>query len=473
MLAAVAFAAHFALGGGYGYFRDELYFIACGARADWGYVDQPPLTPLVAYWAHELSAGSLRVFRLAANLSAGALVALTGMLVRRLGGGRFAIVVASVAVIIAPQFLVAGHLLTMNSFEPVLWMAVAYLALQLDASTSRRTYAAIGVLVGVGLLNKYSMALFVVALVLGLLIGGRRRLVLRWEALAAVAIASAIVAPNLAWQWSRDWPMLELLQAQSDKNAEFSFAGFIEAQVLLLHPLCAPIWCLGLVHLWRRARFLALTFALLFALFVGLKAKGYYLAPAYPMLLAAGAVIVEARCAQRLARWGVIMALVAGGAALAPLAVPVLPPERLVEYQSTLGLDSPADERHEQSALPQHLADQFGWPELAAAVDTVVLDAPGAAVFANNYGEAAALERFGAGYPVFSSHNQYWLWGPPAGDVLISVGTDRPCARFAEVVEVARGPEPAFAMPYERGLPIFVCRRPMAPVDWAALRRYR
>ncbi len=481
---AAVVGVHLAFAGRYGFFRDELYFIACGARPSFGYADQPPLLPLLAFGWDALVGGSLLGFRLLPALIAGALALVTGRLARQLGAGAVGAVLAAVAVSVGPVFLVATHLLTVNTLEPVSWTLLVLLVLRLLERPTLRRWLGVGALIGVGLLNKYSMAFWALSLVLGLAASPRRRVLASVGLGAALLVACALPLPSLVWQAQHGWPFLELLRAGAGgKNAPFELVGFVTECVLSVHPLTLPLWLVGLVWLWRNERWVAVAFLGFFTAMIALKAKPYYAAPAFPTLLAAGAAAAErhlvphAQSPRRGRRAGAFTALLAGGALLAPLAVPILPIDTLIRYQHALGVSPAPLENKEYGALAQHVADQFGWPEIAARVSDAwgELD-PGererAAVFSFNYGDASAIARF-ASLPSISGHNQYGEWGPGRADgsVLVVLGGSEPllARAYASVVRVGTGPSSPYMMPYERAQPIWIVRRPRLP--WSEIWR--
>ncbi len=483
LIAAATLVVHVATSGRYGWFRDELYFIACGHHLAWGYVDQPPL---IAVIAGAFSVGhNLYWFRLPAELAHAGLVVLVAVAARRMGGGRFAEALAALATAVAPIFLTFGHLQTMNAYEPLAWLGAALVVLAIADGADPRWWLLGGAIIGVGVLDKHSVAFFAVALVVGVAATpARRTLTSRWFA-AALGLAALIVLPHVAWQIGHGWPMLELLRhGQEYKNEPVSPLQFLVGQILLLHPLAAPLWALGLWQLVRVPRLRPLGIAALFvaALVVALHGKIYYLASLYPLLFAAGAVAFEPAAAW--ARATALALLAVGGALTAPLAIPILSVPSLLRYQAALRFEPPHTERLRYRPLFQVFADEHGWPELEAAVARVYRALPPderarAGLFAQNYGEAGALDFFGARDrlpPATAGHNSYWTWGPPRGDVLIAVGGRRADYEqdFAEVVEAARLPPNPWVMPYEDELPIFVlrgARRPMAEL-WPSARHY-
>lgn len=478
LLALATFALHLATNGQYGFFRDELYFLMCGQRLDWGYVDQPPGIALVARLATELAGMSLVGIRMPPALVAAGLVALSAAFAVRLGGGVFAAVLAGLSVAVAPVLSIWGHLLTMNSFQPLVWLGVAWTAFALVEGEGRglARWVLLGVLLGVGANFKYDVAFWLAGVLGAVVLTREGRRALRWDGIGlAVLVAAVLVAPNLLWQVRHGLPMLELLRnGQLRKNTPFEPGSFLLQQLLLMGPLAAPVWLLGLFSgLTRRdrpTRVLSLAFLGTLALmFVG-KAKAYYLAPAYPTLLALGAVELEARIRRPVLRWATAIGVTAAGLAVLPLSIPVLPVDTLIRYQAALHFTPPRDEQHAFNPLPQHLADEFGWPGIVQALATASgrlspEERRTGAIYTFNYGEAAALEFLGRdrGLPtVVSGHNQYWVWGSRGSmlDPLLVIGGSAKglSQDYQEVTEVGRTPVDPHAMPYESDRPIFLCR---------------
>lgn len=489
VVAGLVFLLHVFTNGSYGWFRDELYFIACGDRLAFGYVDQPPLIALIARVARDLSFGSVMLFRMPAALAGAALVLLTARLARRFGAGERGATLASLAIAISPTFLVVGHLMTMNSFEVLFWLGAASCVVEvLDGRATTRLWVILGAVIGLGLMNKHSMVFYTAALVFGVLVSrGRRTLTARGVGLAA-AVAAVIVLPHAIWQATHDFPMFELLEnGRKYKNAPISPLEFTAGQFLEQHPLNAIVWVSGIIFLARGSRSqptqnanyrpLLIAHLALFFLLMAMSAKVYYFAPAYPVLYAAGGAWFEAR--PRFVTTGLSFLMIAGGAVTAPLVLPILDPPALVDYQKKLGFTPPRMENMRYSELPQHLADELGWEDLTAAVARAVdrlpeADRRRAVIFAQNYGEAGALEHFGRAHqlpPVYSGHNNYWLWGPPEDDTapVIIFGGDPEDNRKAcpEVQLVERTPANAYAIPNETEVPIYLC--PKLEMSWRAL----
>ncbi|MCC7265017.1 MAG: glycosyltransferase family 39 protein [Candidatus Latescibacteria bacterium] len=477
--------------GSYGYFRDELYYLACSEHLDWGYVDHPPLSILLLRLSRLLLGDSLFALRLLPALAGAGLVWLTALLARQLGGGERAQWLAALAVLIAPICLGLHDFYSMNAFESLCWMGCALLLLRLVRGGAPRLWLWLGGLAGLGLENKHSLAFFAAATGLGLLLTPQRRLFsTRWCGLGG-GLALLLALPNLLWQQAHHWPTLEFLtNAQAQKNYLLSPLEYLSAQMLYQHPLALPLWIGGALGLLlhprlREGRCFGIALVALLAFFAAQRGKPYYLSPLFPLLLAAGALLAEHHLPRRWLRaYG--MALVLGGIVVLPLALPLLPPPAFVTYAAALGMGEVKTERHEASALPQHLADRCGWPELAAQVAQVYRTLPPpeqaqASLYTQNYGEAGALDLFGRQYglpPALCGHNNYWLWGTrgQSGEVLIAVGGHpEDYQPFYETVAQVAVHTDEYAMPYERDLPLFVCRGlrvPLAQV-WPATKRYR
>jgi hypothetical protein len=485
---------HLAVNGRYGIFRDELYYIVCGQKLAFGYVDHPPLTPLAARVARALFGDSLLGLRLLPALAGAATVVLAGLIARKLGGGRRAQVLAAVSVLVSPVLLNFGYLLTTNAFDVFFWTLAAYLLTVILKDGRPKLWPAFGLAVGLGLQNKYSIGFFAAALGIGLVLSAARRQLRSGRLWVGVAIAAAVILPNLLWQVRRGLPFVELNRnAVANKNALLSPLQFLSSQVLQILPFAFLVAAIGLVYflLGRDAkpvRAFGWAYLVLFAFFALSGGKPYYLASVYPVMLAGGAVAIERWSARAGRRWVVpalLVLTVLGGAAVAPFAVPVLPVDRLVAYTQRLGIQPGTDERHEMGLLPQHFADQFGWEELtkeAAAVYQGLSESDRAVcgIFAQNYGEASAINVLGRTYGLpwaASGHNSYWLWGVPPGrgEVMIVIGGKAEDHRraYREVTEVARHSN-RYGMPYENDLPIFLCRGLKVRIQdiWPSVKNY-
>lgn len=500
-VAATKLLVQLAFAGGYGYFRDELYYLACARHLAWGYVDHPPLCVVLLGIVHATLGDSRFAWRLLPALAGTAVVLLAALLARQMGGGRTAQVLAALAALVAPEYLGVDHFYSMNAFEPLFWTAAACLLARIFTAdrTPLGTWALLGVVLGLGLENKLSVLWLVGGVGVGIVATRQRRLLLDPGLWLAFVIMAALIAPYVGWEVAQGWPTREFVKhATEDKMARIAPGDFLLAQMNDMLPLTAPLWIAGLAGLlgWsrlERVRPLGIAYvAVLVLLLVQRGSRTGYLSPSYPILFAAGGVVAEA--ATRAAAWRRWLAasygalLVVGGAAVLPLALPCLPVERFVAYAHALGQAPSTEEKKEVGPLPQFYADMFGWPEMTDAVLGVVQtlspeERAHAVVLANDYGQAGAFEFFGRGRgmpPVVSGHNNYWLWGPgdPEAQVVVRLNRDPEAPQwYAEQFEEveARGSfTNAWNMPYESGLTIYVCRRPRVPFGetWEKRKHY-
>src|SRR5579872_1482191 len=239
----------------YGYFRDEFNYIACGDHLQWGYVDQPPLIPFLIHICRAVLGDSLRSIRFIPALASSLLVVQTAVLARELGGRRYAVLLSSICAVIAPMYLSNGSLLGTNCLEPNLWMGCAYFAILAVKRNDPRYWLWVGVFAGVGLEEKYSIAFFILGIVLGLLLTEQRRVFFdKWIWLGGLA-AFLIFLPNLLWNIHYHWPFLELMHniRAEGRDIVLPAGQYFLQQTLLVHPLTAPIWLAGLIafFVWR------------------------------------------------------------------------------------------------------------------------------------------------------------------------------------------------------------------------------
>jgi Dolichyl-phosphate-mannose-protein mannosyltransferase len=493
LIAACKLAVHLYAGHHYGYFVDELYYLDCSRHLDWGYVDQPPLIAVVAWLVRHTLGQSLPAIRFPSAVAGTVEVVLTAMIARELGGKRFAQALAAISVLLATGILASNSLFTMNSFEPLFWMACAYLVIRIGKTGNERLWIWFGLVAGVGLENKYSMMIFGAGIVLGLLLTQERRLLAsRWVWIGG-AIAFAIFAPNLWWNVQHHFPFLEL-QAnirRSGRDVSLGLFSFFGQEILTMLPLTLPIWLAGLWFFFFAEpgkKFRALGWAWIFTagVIVTLNPRVYYLYPAFPLLFAGGSAMWEVWLDARL-RWLRVAypaLMVACGAIFAPLGVPVLSAETYIHYTHALHLAPPAIERHKLGPLPQLYADQFGWPEMVATVARFYNSLPPSvraktAIFGQNYGQAGAIDLFGPQYglpPAISGHQSYFLWGPRdyTGESMIVLddNQERLDQLFASARKVATVYH-RYSMPYEH-FDVFYCRGLKEPLKelWPKLKQW-
>jgi hypothetical protein len=488
---------------GYGYFRDEFYYIACGRHLAWGYVDHGPIVALQARLGELLFGDSVFAIRILSAAAGAAMVFLAGVIAWALGGRRPAQALAMFGLILCPQFIGGDGYLSMNSFEPVFWMTcILALVLMLRGYSQRLWWVVFGVAAGVGLLNKPSMAFFLVAVALGLLLT-RERWVLfsRWAALGIVLLV-AIALPNVLWQMHHQWPTLEFLhngQARH-KNIVLGPVKFFLAQFATMQPVNALLWITGIVSLLRAksirdGRWLGIAYILFFAIMFALHAKDYYLAGIYPALFAAGAIAWERRFG---ASRGVLRdrtlafpifesVLLITTILILPMASPVLRPATWVRYTKALHLRGDKMETAETGPLPQFYADRFGWDQLTTDVVSTYRslspeDQRQVCIVANNYGEAGALDLLGKKMEpslpaAVASQNSYWIWGMHGCTwqvvIFISDATPAELADRYESVQLIAHLDNPYAMPFEhKNVYLLRRRKPAMKVIWEDWKDY-
>ena len=479
---------------GYGIFRDELYYLACANHLAFGYVDHPPLSIALLWLWRTLFGDGLFALRFLPAVAGALTVFATGLIARELGGGRGAIVLAALAAFFAPFFLAVSHFYSMNAFDLLFWTLLLLIATEILVREEPRRWLTFGALAGLGLQNKYSVAFLGFGLVVGLALTPQRRQLRSPWLWAGGALALLLFAPHLAWEAANGAPSLAFIRNAAElKNEPVSPGAFMAGQLLLLHPLYAPLWIGGLGALlfsrqFARVRALGSAYLAILALMILQQAKVYYLAPVYPLLFAAGCVALDAAFARRdWPRAPVIagVAIVVAGLALVPMAIPVLPPATFIAYSDALRVGAPKMERGARAELPQVYADMFGWRELAEEVARVRAALPEAdrerlAIFGRNYGEAGAIDYFGPELglpPAISPHNSYWVWGPRDWDgrVAIVIGDVRPesVGLFGSLEKLGHR-SCALCMPYEAELPIYVARDLQIPVSelWARVKLF-
>jgi hypothetical protein len=419
----------------YGYFRDELYYLDMARHLDWGYVDAAPLIAVYAKIALWMG-GSLAALRILPALAGAGLIAITILIARELGGGRYAQFLAGLCVLLCPAVLGVDSLLSMNAFEPLFWMGCILVVARILRTGDSRLWLWFGLIAGLGLENKHSTLSFGFAVTVALLLTHHRReFAGKWIWIAG-AIAVVVFLPNLIWQIRHHFPTIEDLEnvRREGKNVVLGPLAFVKEQIIDQHPILLPVWLAGLIWFLRdrRWRVLGLTFVVFFVLMEVTHAKNYYVFPIYPMLFAGGAVVVESWLANRpdavrtatvrtTARAAVVAIIVLASLPFIPIATWVLPPERLLAYQTAIGFKPAKAEVHHESLLPQPVADQFGWPEMVNEVAAIYNSLPPeeraqTGIWAGNYGEAGAINLFGPKYGLptaYSRHQNHWYWGPP------------------------------------------------------------
>jgi dolichyl-phosphate-mannose-protein mannosyltransferase len=493
-LALVKLFLHLLTANRYGYFRDELYYIACGEHLAWGYVDHAPMVAWLVKLSRTLFGDSLFALRLFPAVAGALKVFLTGLIARELGGNRFAVALACLCVLVG-GYLALDSFFSMNAFEPLFWMGGVYFIIRAIKYDAPRNWLWFGLLAGLGLENKHSMLFFGFAIVVGLVLTPSRRFFAsKWLWIGGV-VAFALFLPNIIWEYKHDWATLELLRnvRTSGKNVVLSPFEFLVQQVLILNPVTLPVWLGGLWYFLfdrtgKEYRLLGVAYVVVLVVMIALAGKNYYMLPVYPMLFAGGAVWWERLLATRprlswvKVAYPLLVCVV--GAVFAPMLVPVLPVETYLRYQNALGFAPPKTEVGHVGPLPQHYGDRFGWPEMVQQVAAIYNSLPAderakTGIYANNYGEAGAIDFFGPQYGLpkaISPHQSYYLWGPRdyTGEELILLQSKRADAeRNCGSVEAVGTVGHPLAMGEEH-YTIFICRGLKQPLRdlWPRLKHW-
>jgi len=495
-LASACFLLHLItnLNGAYGFFRDELYYIACSDHLAWGYVDQPPFSLYMLKISRLIFGDSLTAIRLVPSLAHALTIVLTGLMVKELGGKSFAIFLACLAIFTSLIHTGMSLIYSMNAIDIFLWALAIYLLIRIINTEEKKYWVLLGLVLGIGLLNKISVLFLGAGIFVGLLLTNRQAFATRWPYLTGV-IAFLIFHPYILWNATHDWAHLEFIHnASAGKYAGRSYLDFITEQILLLNPVSLPLWLGGLFAFFfypplKKFRILGWVYLTAFLILLfNRTSKGEYLSPAYAMLFAAGAIWIEQTFAsawQKIVRYAYAGLLLVSLMFLLPLVLPVLSVTDYVAYAKKIGMAPTSSENKELAELPQFYADMFGWKEKAHDVAKVYQslspeDQKKCAIYSDNYGRCGAIDFFGKEYNLpksVGSHNNYWWWGTRdyTGEVVLILGGDmeehKDDFESCELVGVSKC---QYCMPYENNVNIFVCRGLKASLNeaWPSTRHY-
>lgn len=479
---------------GYGYFRDELYYIACTEHPGLGYVDQPPLSILILLINRNLFGDSIFALRLIPAIAASLTVFFTCLTASRLGGKTFSIILSSAAVIFAPVYLAMNSYYSMNSIDILLWSVSFYIVIRIIQEDRFPDWIYLGILIGLGLMNKIGFLWFEFGFFMGLILTRERKHFVTVKPYITLAISFLIFLPYVIWNFQNDFAHLEFIRnATSEKYSALNALGFIKNQFLIMNPASAVIWLAGLYYFLfnkegRTYRMISIIYITAFIILVlNGHSKAEYLSPAYPALFAGGSVFIEMKTFEKFKwlRYAILIPVILIGVMIAPIVMPVLKVENNIAYSKMIGMAPSSSENKQLSELSQFFADMHGWEELASDVSKVYISLPEedrkrAVVFGWNYGDASAVNFFRNKYPLpeaISSHNSYWLWG--YGDrkdpVMIIIGGEKEdYTDEFDSVEVAGIHSARYSMPYENNMKIFVVKGFKNPISgiWNRIKHY-
>lgn len=489
IVAAITFLVHLLCIRGYGYFRDELYYLACAARFDWGYVDHPPLSVAVLKLFTSVFGTDIWAVRLPGILAGTASVILYGLVAAKLGANRNAQILACLFAGFSPANQVVSHLYSMNGIDITLWAGAALLYLHSADPEKRKLWLWLGLVCGLAMLNKLSGFWLVAGIGLTTLFSPRRtELKTTYPWLAAV-IAVVVFAPHFVWQHERNWITQEFVRNAAEFKMEVLPPWIIlGVQVVVTNPVLALMWIIGAYNAivkkpeWRP--YSITYFLVILMLLISMRSRENYPAPSYVFIVPLGAMVIADWISQAKIRlYAFVGVLLPVTIFCTSLALPLLPPPQVELIAEESNVDVPATEKGPKSPLQGH-ADMFGWPEMASTVYKIWSALPEeersrTPVFGMNYGESAACWFFNKektpAPQVIGRHNEYWLWGPGDwdGQSLLVVGELTPEIRnsFESSIEVANLNSP-YATPEEAHAPISILRGLKKPVPefWKEIR---
>jgi hypothetical protein len=465
------------INGAYGFFRDELYYLACSDHLAWGYVDQPPFSLFLLKVSRLIFGDSLVAVRIVPALCISALIWTAALIVKNIGGGFFAIFLAALCVLVSPIHLAMGSFYSMNPIDMLVWALVALCVVRIVNTDNRYLWLVLGLILGIGLLNKISVLFIGAGLAAGILMTQRKWLKTPWP-YAAGAIAFVLFLPYIIWNLQHDMAHIEFMNRASEgKYSGRDVFDFIGEIIRNHHPLAFPLWMAGLIAIFfytplKKYSIIGWLFLIpLVILLLKGTSKGEYLSPGIALMFAAGACFVEQKLnAGKNKVWYVYpVVLVITAIILLPLVTPVLKVEKYISYSRSLGIEPSSNENKELAELPQFYADMFGWEEKARDVAKVFNtlsedDKKRCAIFSVNYGRCGAIDFFGKQYGLpksIGNHNNYWIWGPREykGEVVIILGGDMEdhFENFDQCT-LAGVSSCQYCMPYENNVNIFLCR---------------
>ncbi|MFH1197711.1 MAG: glycosyltransferase family 39 protein [bacterium] len=480
--------------GNYGLFRDEYYYIACSKNLAWGFVDQPPFNALMLALSRMLFGESLLAIRILAYIAGAAIVFVSGLITREFGGGKFAQFLTGLTVIFSGVVLGNSGYFSMNVFDILFSSIMFYYLIKLLKTGNKKLWITIGIICGVGLMNKLSFLFLGFGLVVGLLFTKNRKYFLTKELWIGGAIAVLMFLPNVIWQIVNDFPTLEFMHnATMYKNTSMGIGDFAMGALLELNPgyvlfVFTALYFLFINRAGREFAAIGWLFVSVFLVFVFNNGKPYYMGVLYPAMLAAGIVGADCLIERYLRNWVrplLLVLLIPSMAFVTPFAIPILEVDTFVKYSEWLGIKPASGERSELGILPQFYADRFGWEEMVQKVADVYNGLPDeekkkALIFGQNYGEAGAIDYYGKKYGLpqaISSHNNYALWGYPEefdGSVLIVIGSNlEDNSGFFEEVKLAASHYNKYGMPFEN-IDIFICRKPKMSFEeiWKRIKHF-
>ncbi len=472
----------------YGYFIDEFYYIACAKRLAFGYVDHPPLAPFILAVFSWIFGFSIYAIRFLPALASSVIVFLTGKLAEEIGGGTRSQIFAALTMICVPMAAAFASFYSMNVFEPLIAIIMFLLTLSMVKNDNPKLWIWLGILGGLGMMNKHTFALTIFVLIVSLLLSEHRKYIFNRWCVVGCGIMFVIFLPNILWQILNGYPTLEFYHNITvGKNVYTPPAQFMMGQLLYMSPFTAPVWLAGMVYLLVSKRMKQYGFlGVMFILTIGLMcitgtSRSDRTMFAYPVVIAGGAVFFESLNKKQKGIWwmaGLSTLMLAGFVLLLPLVLPYFSYEQTAGMVKALHFNTEL-ERGKKPPLPQILADRISWEEKSAMLYSVYNSLPDSVkkqtiIFTDNYGKAGALELFGEKYgvkQVFCQHNNYYLWGKGKLNkknvlVLDDAESIHGYRRGFDSVEIF---PVEFSNPYvsshENNLKVCLCSKPKSPLN--------
>ena len=478
----------------YGFHRDELLYLAVSERLSVFRNEFPPLIAILGYFKLLISSESLFVVRLLPALAGGAIVLISGLMVREIGGGRFAQLLTGITILFAPLYLRSSTLFQPVIFEQLLWTISCYLVILINNRNNSHLWYVLGVILGFGLLTKFTILIFGFALFIGLLLTSQRHWLYRKEPWLAGLIALIIGVPGITGQIVNDFPLFTHIEHISETQfAQVGVLDFLVGQIMMLNPLSFPVWIGGLYYFLihkkgTRYRLFGVCYVAALMSFLIIGGKEYYLGPMYAVLIAGGAFFIETLLGagkRTIIKSTVLSLLVLSGLYLLPIGIPLLSPEKLEKYIQYAGLEEATkNNRGEYERIPQDFADMFGWENQVkevAGIYNILTEEERAKsiILAGNYGRAGAIDLFGENYGLpkaVSYVSSYHSWGPgtTSGEIAIAVGVSLSILEnLYENIELKSSVSHAFAVQHEQNVPVYLCRNPKVKIRsiWEDLKR--
>ncbi|WP_428329251.1 ArnT family glycosyltransferase [Mucilaginibacter sp.] len=417
----------------FGFHRDELLHLVLADHLDWGYKEVPPFIALLAKISSVLFGDSVFAARIFPTLCSGLIVWFTGLIVMELGGKRFAIALACMSLLFAPAFAASGYLFQPVVFDQLWWVMAVWLLTKYSNTSAIKYLYFLGIVVGIGVLTKYTMLFFTGSLILGLLVSKQRKLLFNKHVLGAALLALLIILPNLIWQFQHHLPVFTHMHNLREQQLQYIKPSDFIMQDLLDNGIALFVWLTGFVFLLfsfrlHKFQFIAFAFVFIFIFLLAMKGKSYYLFGAFPMLFAAGGFGFERwlKTSGYALRSLVIALFTIPNFLLFPIFLPVLPMDKTLAFFRYTKANLPflkftvTWEDHQTHATTQDYADMFGWDEMTAKVARVwnsltPEQQKHTQLYADNYGEAGAIHHFGKQYhlpEVISLNSSFTLWAP-------------------------------------------------------------